>query len=192
MKKFLKNLLLIKTAGQIWNNFTGIRVGISGRPDCPIWASIATGKLPSPFVSPLEKEIFFSETTGQISRKNSQECPLGDPFQILFANFDPSINMALVNGGFLHYTDMKKFLKSLLLIRNRWSDFEIILQESGFDISGCPDCPIRAAIATGKLPSLFVSPPGKWNFWSGFVSSLSLSGPYRRYWYLWDLISKWI
>ena len=30
--------------------------------------------------------------------------------------------MALVNGGFLHYMDMKKFLKNLLL-RNRWSDF---------------------------------------------------------------------
>ena len=36
--------------------------------------------------------------------------------------------MALVNGGFLHYMDMKKFLKNLLL-RNRWSDFEIISQE---------------------------------------------------------------
>ena len=36
--------------------------------------------------------------------------------------------MALVNGGFLHYTDMKKFFKNFLL-RNRWSDFEIISQE---------------------------------------------------------------
>ena len=35
--------------------------------------------------------------------------------------------MALVNGGFLHYINMKKFLKNLL--RNRWSDFEIISQE---------------------------------------------------------------
>ena len=43
--------------------------------------------------------------------------------------------MALVNGGFLHYTDMKKFLK---ILRNRWSHFEIISQESGFDISGRP------------------------------------------------------
>ena len=40
----------------------------------------------------------------------SQECSLGDPVQIFFAKFDPSINMALVNGGFLHYTDMKKYL----------------------------------------------------------------------------------
>ena len=44
---------------------------------------------------------------------------------------------------------MKKFLKNLVL-RNRWSDFEIISQESGFDIRRRPDCPIRAIIATGK------------------------------------------
>ena len=56
--------------------------------------------------------------------------------------------MALVNRGFLHYTDIKKFLKNLVL-RNRWSDFEIISQELGFDISRRPYCPIRAVIATG-------------------------------------------
>ena len=59
--------------------------------------------------------------------------------------------MALVNGGFLLYTDMKKSLKNLVH-RNCWSDFEIISQESGFDISRRPNCPIRAVIATGKLP----------------------------------------
>ena len=59
--------------------------------------------------------------------------------------------MALVNGGFLLYTDMKKFLKNLVL-GNCWSDFEIISQESGFDINKRPDCPILAVIATGKLP----------------------------------------
>ena len=58
----------------------------------------------------------------------SQECSLGDPFQKMFAKFDPSTNTALVNGGFLHYRDMKKFLKNLLLW-NCWSDFEIISQE---------------------------------------------------------------
>ena len=54
--------------------------------------------------------------------------------------------MALVNGGFLLYTDIKKFLKNLVL-RNRWSDFEIISQESGFDMSRHehPDCPIRTS-----------------------------------------------
>ena len=59
--------------------------------------------------------------------------------------------MALVNGGFLLFTDMKKFLKNLVL-RNCWSDSEIISQGSGFDISRRPDCPIRAVIATVKLP----------------------------------------
>ena len=53
---------------------------------------------------------------------------MGDPFQKLLQNFDPSINMALVNGGFSHYRDMKKFLKKILL-RNCLSDFEIISQE---------------------------------------------------------------
>ena len=51
---------------------------------------------------------------------------------------------------------MKKFFK-IFLLRNRWSDFETLLQESGFDISGRPDCQIRAVIATGKLPSAFVA-----------------------------------
>ena len=36
--------------------------------------------------------------------------------------------MAVVNGSFLHYMAMKKFLKNLLL-RNWWSEFEIISQE---------------------------------------------------------------
>ena len=35
--------------------------------------------------------------------------------------------MALVNGAFSHYRDMKKFLK--ILLPNCWSDFEIISQE---------------------------------------------------------------
>ena len=81
-------------------------------------------------------------------------------FKNSLQNFYLCINMALVNGGSLHFTDMKKFLKNRNL-RNCWSDFEIISQESGFDISGCPDCPIWAVIATGKLPWPFVSPPGK-------------------------------
>ena len=36
--------------------------------------------------------------------------------------------MALVNGDFLHYIDMKKFLKNFFL-QNPLSDFEIISQE---------------------------------------------------------------
>ena len=41
----------------------------------------------------------------------SQECSLGDLFQKLFAKFWSVYKyIALVNGGFLHYTDMKKFM----------------------------------------------------------------------------------
>ena len=58
----------------------------------------------------------------------SQDVPWVTLFKNCSQNFDPSINMALVNGGFLHYGDMKKFLKDFLL-RNCWSDFEIISQE---------------------------------------------------------------
>ena len=45
----------------------------------------------------------------------SQECPLNDLSQKLLAKFDPSLNMALVNAGYFYYTDMKEFLKNLLL-----------------------------------------------------------------------------
>ena len=37
--------------------------------------------------------------------------------------------MDLVNGGFLHSMDMKKFLKKTFFFQNRLSDFEIISQE---------------------------------------------------------------
>ena len=57
----------------------------------------------------------------------SQECFLGALFKKCSRNFDPFINMALVNRGFSHYRDMKKFLKNLL--RNCSSDFEIISKE---------------------------------------------------------------
>ena len=67
--------------------------------------------------------------------------------------------MALVNGGLLHFKDMKKFLKNLL--RNCWSDFEIIYRNLGLTLA---DIRIRAVIAMGKLPSPFVRPLGNKNF----------------------------
>ena len=41
----------------------------------------------------------------------SQKCSSSDIYQKLLAKFDPSLNMALVNGGYFHYTDMNKFFK---------------------------------------------------------------------------------
>ena len=82
----------------------------------------------------------------------SQECSLGDRFKNCSRNFDLSINMALVNGGFLHYMDMEKFLKNLL--RNHWSDFEIISQE-------CSLCePFQKLFA--KLWSIHKHGTGEW------------------------------
>ena len=40
--------------------------------------------------------------------------------------------MALVNEGSLHYREMKKFLK-ILLLRHVWSDFEMISQTGSLD-----------------------------------------------------------
>ena len=61
--------------------------------------------------------------------------------------------MALVNGGFLHYMDMKKFLKNLLL-RNNWSDFEIISQECSLGD------PFQKLLA--KFWSLYKHGSGEW------------------------------
>ena len=44
----------------------------------------------------------------------SERCSLGDPFQNLFVNFDPSRNMALVDGGYLLLYRNEEFLKILL------------------------------------------------------------------------------
>ena len=38
---------------------------------------------------------------------------MGDPFQNLFVNFDPSRNMALVDGGYLLLYRNEEFLKIL-------------------------------------------------------------------------------
>ena len=57
------------------------------------------------------KELFFSEII-------SQKCSFVTLFKTVLRNFDSSINVAVVNGGYLRYTDMKILKKS--------SDFEII------------------------------------------------------------------
>ena len=72
-------------------------------------------------------------------------------------NFDPSINMVLVNGGFSHYGDMKKFLKNFLL-RNCWSDFEIISQECSLGD------PFQKLIA--KFWSVYKYSSGEWRLFA--------------------------
>ena len=95
----------------------------------------------------------------------SQECSFGDPFQKLFAKFWSVYKYSSGEWGlfalYKHEEINVCIVQKNLVLRNHWSDFEIVSQESGFDISRRPDCPIRAVIATGKLPWPFVSPPGK-------------------------------
>ena len=72
--------------------------------------------------------------------------------------------MALVNGGFLLYTDMKKFLKNFF--RNRWSYFKIISQESGFDINRRPDSrlPDSSCDCYGQAAFTICEPAGQVKF----------------------------
>ena len=63
--------------------------------------------------------------------------------------------MALVNVGFLHYMDMKKFVKNFFL-QNRLSDLEIILQECSLGD------PFQKMIA--KFSSVYKYGSGEWGF----------------------------
>ena len=72
------------------------------------------------------KKKNFSETIDWFFTKFHRNVPWIEVKNVLgytFTNhFYPSINTALVNGSYLHYKDVKKFFKSLLLL-NHWSDF---------------------------------------------------------------------
>ena len=85
----------------------------------------------------------------------SQECSLGDPFQKLFENFLSVYKYGSGECGlfalYRHEEIHVCIVQKKFVLRNHWSDFEIISQESGFDISRRPDCPIRSVIATSKL-----------------------------------------
>ena len=75
--------------------------------------------------STISLNIFSSKTAGPILDQTWQECSLGGPFEKLLTEFD-SIENSCCHGNEIEF--FKQFLKSLLL-RNRWSDFEIISQE---------------------------------------------------------------
>ena len=81
-----------------------------------------------------------------------QECSFGDPLQKLFAKFWSAEKHGSGKRGFLHYRDMKKFLKNLLW--NCWSDFEIISQECSLGD------PFQKLIA--KLWSVYKYDSGEW------------------------------
>ena len=99
---------------------------------------------------------FFLQNRLSDFEKISQECSLGDPFQKLFAKFRSVYKYGSGEWGlfalYRHEEIHVCIVQKNLVLRNHWSDFEIISQESGSDISRRPDCPNRAVIASGKLP----------------------------------------
>ena len=58
---------------------------------------------------------WHEETTGQILKWFHRNVPWVTLCKNCSRNFDLSINMALVCGGYVHYTDIKKFFRILLL-----------------------------------------------------------------------------
>ena len=53
---------------------------------------------------------FFLQNSFQILKESHRNVPWVTLFKNCSQNFDLFRNMALVNGAFLHYTDMKKFM----------------------------------------------------------------------------------
>ena len=129
MKKFLKNLLL----QNCWSDFEIIsQECYLGDPFQKLFAKFRSlhkhGSVEWGFSHYRDMKVFFSETASQILKKFHRNVPWVTLFKNCSQNFYLCINMALVNGGFLHYLDMKKFLKNCFL-QNHLSDFEIFSQE---------------------------------------------------------------
>ena len=59
------------------------------------------------------KILFLWNPWSDFKKKKIPKCSLGDPFENLFVNFDPSRNMALVDGGYLLLYRNEEFLKIL-------------------------------------------------------------------------------
>ena len=99
---------------------------------------------------------FFLQNRSSDFEIISQECSLGDPFQKLLAKFWSVYKYGSGEWGlfalYRHEEIHVCIVQKKIVLRNHLSDFEIISQKSGFDISRHSDCPIRAVIATGKLP----------------------------------------
>ena len=76
-------------------------------------------------------------------------------------NFNLSKNMALVDGDFLHYTDIKKSSINLLLWKS-WSDFEIISQKRSF-------CDLSQKLLA-KFWSVYEHGSGKWGLFALYTA----------------------
>ena len=111
------NIFSSQTAGPIW-----MKLG-RNVPWEVLFKNCSQNMIPSKTLVAMATKLNFlsnslkisSETAGLILKLFHRNVPWVTLFKNCSRNFDWPKNMALMNGGFLHYRDMKKFLKNLLL-----------------------------------------------------------------------------
>ena len=62
-------------------------------------------------VSSLVRSKLYTKQSKWLLIPNTQKCSSSDLSQNCLQNCDQSINMALVNGGYFHYTNMKLLVR---------------------------------------------------------------------------------
>ena len=114
--EWVKHLLLLNGLASLDQTWQECSLGILFKncsqnmiPSKPLVAMATKWNFPSNSLN-----IFSSGTAGQILKLFHRNIPWVTLFKNCSRNLDPSINMALVNEGYLHYMDIKKFLKILL------------------------------------------------------------------------------
>ena len=129
-QQFFKHQLLLNRLANLDQTWQECSLG------GPLWKNCSQNLIPSKTLVAMATKwnflanslkIFSSETASRILKLFHRDVPWVTLFKNCSWNYDPSKIVALVNGGFLHYTEMKEFFKNLLLW-NHWLDCEIISQ----------------------------------------------------------------
>ena len=178
MKKFLKNLLL-------WNHWSDFEIILQecslGDPFQKMFAKFWSAQKHGSDEWELlalyrDMKKFLKNLLLRNCRSDfeimSQECSLGDPFQKVFAKFWSlhkhgygEWGFLALYGGFLHYTDMKKFMsvlcKKILFSETTGQILKLFHRNQLLTWADVLIARFRDVIATGKVPWPFVSPPGK-------------------------------
>ena len=105
MKKFLKILLLWNPSSDFKIIWQGCSLGDPCSCEWELLALYGHDEI-------LENSLSLKPLV-RFKKKKIPKCSLGDPFENLFVNFDPSRNMVLVDGGYLLLYRNEKFLKIL-------------------------------------------------------------------------------
>ena len=168
-EEILKKSSSPKLPVRFWNNFTGMFLWWPfSKMFAKFWSVHKHGSGEWGLLAPYGHEGILKKSSPKLLVRfwnNFTGMFLGWPFQKLFAKFWSVCKYGSGEWGlfalYRHEEIHVCIVQKNLVLRNHWSDFEIISQESCFDISRHPDSPIRIVIATGKLPWPFVSLLGK-------------------------------